>query len=54
VWAPDGTTLLYTGSVLSGGSTRIALVTVAPDGSGMQPVTSGPSPAMYPSWGQQR
>ena len=54
VWAPDGTTLLYTGSTFDAGATRIGLVTVAPDGSGMQPVTSGPAPEMYPSWGRQR
>jgi len=53
-WAPDGTKLLYTGTVQDGGATRIALVTVAPGGSGMQPVTSGPGPEMYPSWGRQR
>ena len=54
VWAPDGTKLLFTGTVVDGGSTRIALVTVAPDGAGPQPVSPGPAPEMYPSWGRQR
>jgi TolB protein len=51
-WAPDGTKLVYPGFATVAGSTQAMLLTVAPDGSGIQPLLPGGVGGSYAAWGR--
>jgi TolB protein len=51
-WSPDGTRVVYPGFATIAGSQQATLLTVAPDGSGIQPLVPGGAGGAYPAWGR--